>query len=150
MYSQVLKCILLRLDPPERLQKALICRQWAEFVSRGALLDDIWLDFYGSEKDRAVDTFIRSQRHYRNLRLFRGNLTMTGRSRPSRTIHHAKPFLAVDLTRFDPEFWTKVGRHLHRLELAECTLPGVVFYKILRSCPQLRSLELKGKRGSLL
>ena len=138
VYFQILECILCQLDPGERLQKTLVCRRWAEIVLHGALFEDVWFVFPGSEMERAVETIIRSQRHHSNLRIFRGTLTMSGEFRLA-------PSPAADLTSFNSEFWTKVGQHLLRLVLDWCILTGDVFHKILRSCPKLRSLELKGK-----
>ena len=81
VYFQILECILSQLDTPERLQKTLVCRQWAEIVSHGALFENIWLVFPGSEMERAVEAIIGTQRHYKNLQIFRGTLTSTGGSR---------------------------------------------------------------------
>ena len=55
-------------------------------------------------------------------------------------------FFAADLSEYNSEAWTKLGRFLHRLELVECSLAADAFHKIFRSCPRLRSLTLKGNR----
>ena len=78
MCFQVLHQIFLRLDTSERLEKALTCREWAELVSHGALLEDTWLKIYGSDMDNAADILIRSQRQYRNLWIFGGTYSDSG------------------------------------------------------------------------
>ena len=64
--------ILLNLSPLDRLYSAPTSRRFVQAVSESRMLHDVRFEIPYFNRDAAIDALRGSQRHYRNLKLHRG------------------------------------------------------------------------------
>ncbi|XP_003746821.1 uncharacterized protein LOC100897607 [Galendromus occidentalis] len=116
--NELLKQMLLNLDPMDRMNCAATCRLWADAVASSSMLEDIKVVINGISFHEAVPSLMQSKREYTKLEIRRANLT-----------------------ELDSCFWTKMCKNLRKLVLDQCLWTDEVFYSILVQCTEVESFE---------